>query len=1781
MSLNYPTTWRRSLTCAPWLLRVAAIISLTIAALLAQAPETTTFQSVPPPGTRSTNVTVTATTTATNGNVILTADGHYIGQGTFNASGVASITSDQLPSGRSIIKVTYVSSATFGPSSSYTSFINQPSGTTLSFNASQVTGGPDGFHVYAADVNLDGHTDILEANISAHTITVLLGNGDGTFQAPASYATGSATSSPRGIAVADFNGDGIPDLAVANGDTTASLLLNNGNGTFGAATTIYTGGGSSLIEDVAAYDLDGDGKMDLCIVDEFGGQAVVLFGNGNGTFAAPVIAFTGALQPLRVVGGQFTNGFGDFAVADQSAGKIVLTSWAGGRTVANSQTILVSGPTAMAAADYNNDGLTDLLVITGNGSNLTFYPGTLTGLSAPGTTISLGAINNGLFLASGDFNGDGNLDAVVIGNAGSNGQVQIFTGNGSGTFSAGTAFPVAANPNGVTAGDFNGDGRDDFAGGELSGTPIDLFLAFGPPATISVVSGNNQQATVATAFGAPLQAIFKDSSGNGVGGINATFTAPPSGASGLFPNGATSAIFPTNSQGVAVVPSFTANTIAGSYGIDVGFSNPPPGFTTPGLFTLTNNPGAASSVTITGGSGQTTNINTAFSQPLSVVVHDSFGNPVPGVIVTFSAPSSGASGTFPSGTITNVATNASGVATTPTFTANGIAGAYTVNATASGVPPVAFSLNNTGGLVTSAPSSLTFTVTQPTATLPGSQTLSLTGPGTVSFTVTASTSSGGNWLTAAPPSGVTPSSVTVSLLAAALQLAPGSYSGSIKLQSATNQTIVPVTLTVLAPFDRVSNGLSFVYVSGSSGLPPSQTLTITSSNRPLPFNVSYSAPWLMVNPLSSTTTASLTVSVNPSGLVADTYSTVITISSLYSSNGSLSIPVTLQIQTVTSASPQTLVFAASQGQNPTAPQSLSISGSSGVSFSASPSTSWILVNPTSGVTPASLAVRVDPTGLAAGSYTGFISISTTGATNLSVPVAVTVQPVITVVTNAGSGTVFLKPTSTPGVLAADTSVVANTSGSTFTATIDGPGLVLSPESGTLPVVLHVSDDVSKFAPGTYQGAITLNIPDANPSTRTLPVSFTVSPPQPPQVATQAPGFTFSLTSNSPTASRQALISNLGSGAINFTASADQPWIQVSPSSGSTTSVGSAPITIDLDLTGFAPGTYHGSVSVSSASNSVNIPISVSVSPLPTGIAVSLTGLTFSAVAGGSSPPPQSFVVLNTGALPFGFSVTTSVASGPATWLTAIPPVGSTDSASTVQVAVNTTGLAAGTYYGQVQVFSTNPEQSVTVVLNVAPVGALILPSIAPTGLLFTATANGQNPAAQTITIQNPTTSPVQFLSTPVSTGPAFFSYDPPSGKIAPGASQTITVTTTPTTVARSLPAGVYQAQLNLGFVGYDVIQPIAILLVVAPQTAAGGKARNQLQTSAPTCTPTKLLPVFTMLGANFSVSAGFPATIQIRVADDCANLINGGSVVTTFSNGDPPLSLKSVGGGSWAATWVPRNPTANGVITGSAAMNLSTTKSITGTVQIAGNALNNATTPVVASGGVVNAASFAKNSAIPPGALVTIFGSHLADQQSSANVLPLPIQLGSTMATIDGQTVPLLFASDGQINAVVPFALQQNVTHLLVVTKGNTISVPEPITIANAEPAIFTANGSGTGQGVVLGVRSNGAQILADANNPVSAGQYIVMYATGLGSVTPTVDDGAAGPTAPLSLVSNSTSLTIGGADATIAYAGLAPGFASLYQVNAIVPSVPPGNAVPLVLTVGGQSSPPVTIAVK
>ncbi|MFY9672893.1 MAG: hypothetical protein WAK13_00495, partial [Terriglobales bacterium] len=208
-----------------------------------------------------------------------------------------------------------------------------------------------------------------------------------------------------------------------------------------------------------------------------------------------------------------------------------------------------------------------------------------------------------------------------------------------------------------------------------------------PSETIGVTSGSGQSVQVGSGYAALVVTVTKG--GTGVSGVTVTFTAPSTGASCAFPGGATDTET-TTSSGVATSAVCTANHKAGAYKVTAAVS----GASGAASFSLTNLAGAANAIAATSGTPQSAIVSTAFTNPLVATVTDQYGNGVSGETVTFTAPSSGASGTFAGG-VNTATTNSSGVATSAVFTANSTQGSYTVTASDTHVTGTAsFSLTN-------------------------------------------------------------------------------------------------------------------------------------------------------------------------------------------------------------------------------------------------------------------------------------------------------------------------------------------------------------------------------------------------------------------------------------------------------------------------------------------------------------------------------------------------------------------------------------------------------------------------------------------------------------------------------------------------------------------------------------------------------------------------------------------------------------------------------------------------------------------------------------------------------------------------------------------------------------------------------------------------------------------------------------------------------------------------------------------------------------------------------
>jgi len=630
----------------------------------------------------------------------------------------------------------------------------------------------------------------------------------------------------------------------------------------------------------------------------------------------------------------------------------------------------------------------------------------------------------------------------------------------------------------------------------------------------------------------------------------------------------------------------------------------------------------------------------------------------------------------------------------------------------------------------------------------------------------------------------------------------------------------------------------------------------------------------------------------------------------------------------------------------------------------------------------------------------------------------------------------------------------------------------------------------------------------------------------------------------------------------------------------------------LDINAFCTGCYEVTVTVPGDLETGSYPITIAVDSftgntlsLPvniTGLTITQTGFTFQAVEGGGVPSPETFKIINGTTQPFNFTLTVSTVSGGSGWLSAAPLSGSeaAQQSDLVTVSVNPGNLAPGDYYGQIRVDATGVSDSpqfLSVVLNISGATANPGPVVEPTGLVFVAAAGGVSPSAQTVTITNLANATHSFNAVGSVIGTQnWFTFTPTSGNVAPNAPATVSVQAN----TSSLSAGVYQGALTLTFPqDNNTSRVIDLLLVVTPTLAAQSVPASLRRSATSSCTPTKLLPVFALLGANFSSAVAWPSPIDVDVVDDCGVNMTTGSVTVTFSNGDAPLALVSAGDGHWSATWVPRFPFNSSLVVTATATEPDL--GLSGTAQVTGSAAANPLAPSIFPNGVVNSGSYSKTATPSPGELVAIFGSSMADGLQSANGLPLPHELQNATLSMAGEVLPLLFTTAGQINAQLPYDLPPGTTQQLVLQHGNRLSVPQPVSIGPAEPAIFTVDQSGTGQGHIYGYPSATQQILADAANPAKIGEVIVIYCSGLGPVTPAVTAGAAVPADVLHKTVNPVTLTIGGVTANVKFAGVTPGFTGLYQINSAVPEgVTQGNAVPVVVTVGGVSGPTVTLAV-
>ena len=699
---------------------------------------------------------------------------------------------------------------------------------SVSFNRSDFFSPGGNIQVVTADFDGDGKLDLASAG---GTVRIYLGNGDGTFRVGQTYAACNA----HGLAVGDFNQDGIPDLVVADaGCGEVTILLGVGDGTFTEGGTFSTGGISKFSPySVAVGDFNSDGKLDLVTADETLNKASVLIGNGDGTFQTHVDYITGA-DSRKVVTGDF-NGDGrlDFAVSSHNGVSVLLGKGDGTFHPQVFYSLITSDHPYMLTADLNGDGMLDLAVASTAGSG-SILMGKGDGTFNAAVDYSTGGFSAAV--AAADFNGDGILDLVFSNYSTSN--ISLLLGRGDGTFGAFTTYPADSGARGLVVADFNGDGRLDLAVGNQFVDFISVFL--GTSSTLSTTSTTLASSVTSSVYGQII-----------------TFSAEVSSASGtptgtvIFYDGSIPIGSATLASGTAAI-SFSSLS-AGTHSITAAYQ---------GSATFSGSTSAPVSLVVNTATTATTlssSLNPAGtnqSVTFSATVTSHNGGAATGSVV-FS------SGSQTLGTASLSGNTASLTTSFPTR------GTYSISAKYSGDG------NNTGS--TSSPLSEVINVAT-TATLASSLNPSVAGQ-SVTFTATVSSASG------PPPNGETitfkngssvlgtaaltggMASLTTSLTAGIYSVT-ASYPGDANLGASTSPTlrqVVNSTTKSATATTLVSSMNPSIY-----GQSVTWTATVTTSGS-VPPTGRVNFTWSIYTIGSATLNASGVATLTKSNLNADNY----------------------------------------------------------------------------------------------------------------------------------------------------------------------------------------------------------------------------------------------------------------------------------------------------------------------------------------------------------------------------------------------------------------------------------------------------------------------------------------------------------------------------------------------------------------------------------------------------------------------------------------------------------------------------------------------------------------------------------------------------------------------------------------------------------------------------------------------------------------------------------------------------------------------------------------------
>ena len=1042
-------------------------------------------------------------------------------------------------------------------------------------------------------------------------------------------------------------------------------------------------------------------------------------------------------------------------------------------------------------------------------------------------------------------------------------------------------------------------------------------------------------------------------------------------------------------------------------------------------------------------------------------------------------------------------------------------------------------------------------------------TLSTASAAPVPFSITNFTSNG-NYITGVTSNVFTVSSASSAILTVNINagaLSNGVYPGSITITpvGGTN-LIINTQLTVgngsgsgTYQFTSGINTFNFAYPSGTQS---AQTIVTSTDGTITTFNASTNANWLLINGTTAlnnvavNSALSLTLSSVAATLTTGSYTGVVTVSNPTNPANFSQLFVNLSVNQGTlpnlTANPPSLTFNVSVGSGQTQSQ-ISLSTSSGATtlsnfnFTTQTGTGWLSASLNSFSLPSTITAFVNPAGLVAGTYNGSISVTFAGGVN-----GQQTFPVTLVVGGGSGGTNSVAPTSLvfsyqvgSGSFVPQQSVSVNGTGNISVGTITQTGSIpwiSATGTGTAPGSVIIGVIPGALAAGTY----TATVPVVTASVTTnVSVTLTVSS----GVVIYANPATFNVSGN---ANTQVTISASDNSNVPFTASSSASWVTLGTPSSTVTP---ASMLITVDTSSLQNGLNTANVTIAAtgaANNPLTIPIVANVTGSSAGLlTLSPSSISFpNVVANGSAPSPQTLTV--SAATTTNFTVSTTIQSGGTNWLT-VSPSGSLTTPQSLSVSVNQAGLAAGTYNATISLTANGVTQNVPVTLVVT--GGSI--TVTPSPLVFTSSGTRQ----QSLTV------------TSAVSGSNAISYSVAAATSSGG-----------TWLSTSAASGVTPSQFNV---------------IVNPAGLATGTYQGTVTvtpSSGPAVTVGVTLNV-TTLTVTASTATGATLSFAYRVGDSSPQgqtiTVGGGSGATfsaTASSTGNWLGVSSASGVVPAAIQATVNPTGLNSGTYNGTITVAGTGGATGSTDIAVTLTVTAPLPTISTGGVTNAASYLTG-AISPGEIITIFGTAIGPTTAAGLTLDASGKVTTTLSgvqvLVNNFAAPMVFVSDKQVSAVVPYEVAPFLSATVQVKYLGQTSNGVNVAVAATAPGIFTSNQVGTG--VAATDASQTPQALNTPANPAAVGDFMTIYMTGEGLTSPAITGRITPGTPPFTLPLLAPTVLVDGIPARVDFYGEAPTLiAGVLQINFVVPAGARAGERPLVVRMGGvDSQPGVTIAIK